>query len=60
MLYSNYRTWELSIRCMKSIAESSSECAYHIYLVDNASPNSKRLILVLKSPFTKSKKKGIK
>lgn len=35
----NYRTWELSIRCMKSIAESSSECAYHIYLVDNASPN---------------------
>lgn len=35
----NYRTWDISIRCMKNIADTIGELPYHIYLVDNASPN---------------------
>ena len=34
----NYRTWDISVRCMQSIADAEPQLAYHIYLVDNASP----------------------
>lgn len=33
----NYETWELSLRCMKSIRASAAGCTYKIYLIDNAS-----------------------
>lgn len=35
----NYRTWEISLRCMKNIAETQRKTDYKIYLIDNASPN---------------------
>lgn len=33
----NYQTWELSLRCMKSIPRACGKMQYRIYLVDNAS-----------------------
>lgn len=34
----NYQTWEISLRCMKSIEETKGSLDIKIYLVDNASP----------------------
>ncbi|MCR5397380.1 MAG: glycosyltransferase family 2 protein [Lachnospiraceae bacterium] len=36
----NYRSWDLSLRCIKSIAKYPPKEEYQIYLVDNDSPNS--------------------
>lgn len=33
----NYQTWELSLRCMKSVQNACGRYPYKIYLVDNAS-----------------------
>lgn len=35
----NYRSWDLSLRCIESIAAHPPKETYKIYLVDNASPN---------------------
>lgn len=35
----NYQTWDISYRCVKNIIKTQQEILYHIYLVDNASPN---------------------
>ena len=35
----NYRNWNDTLRCIKSIAENPPEEKYNIILVDNASPN---------------------
>ncbi|MCR4675244.1 MAG: glycosyltransferase family 2 protein, partial [Lachnospiraceae bacterium] len=35
----NYRSWDLSLRCIESIQKFPPEEAYQIYLVDNDSPN---------------------
>ncbi len=34
----NYKTWEITLRCVKSIREVCT-LPYHIYIVDNQSPN---------------------
>ncbi|MBO5372851.1 MAG: glycosyltransferase family 2 protein [Lachnospiraceae bacterium] len=36
----NYQTWEISLRCMQSIADTKQDLACRIYLVDNASKAS--------------------
>ena len=35
----NYRTWEISFRCIQNIVQTQKNILYHIYLIDNASPN---------------------
>lgn len=35
----NYRTWNTTLRCIQSIQSTEPEGTYHIYLIDNASPN---------------------
>lgn len=50
----NYETWELSLRCMKSIHASAAGCKYKIYLIDNASkrpmPQAVKDYLALSEP----------
>ena len=35
----NYQTWDISFRCVQNIIKTQQDLIYHIYLVDNASPN---------------------
>lgn len=36
----NYINWGVTIKCVESVIETAKNIDYHIYLVDNASPNS--------------------
>lgn len=36
----NYINWGVTIKCIESIIETTKDIDYHIYLVDNGSPNS--------------------
>lgn len=36
----NYQTWDISYRCIQNIIDTQSKLLFHVYLVDNASPNS--------------------
>lgn len=35
----NYINWEVSYKCVNSILKSTNNINYHIYIIDNASPN---------------------